>query len=319
MRLKSTFAAAMLLAAVAGLTASPAPAQQPQDERVAPVCANCHPQSHSSILLTAHGAESDARGTACQACHGDASQHLQDPKQYKPASALASKTATAAEKSAVCLSCHAGQRQLENWAVAKHRKVDVTCVNCHDIHQTPSAANSKQIRSASFAAAPYTTTSRSLAYKNCVECHRDTRAEILKPSHHPIVEGKVTCQDCHDPHGSLNKNSLRAESNHDLCVSCHADKRGPYIHEHPPVMENCATCHTPHGSAHRALLAQKPPALCADCHPGGHTHGIYDGRGTIPGVPPSNIRFEGSGCVECHRQIHGSNAPSSAYGQWFIR
>ena len=319
MRFKSTFAAAALLAVAAAFMALPSSAQQPQAERVAPVCANCHQQSLNSILMTAHGAESDAKGTQCQACHGDATQHLQDPKKYKPVGALASATATAAEKSAVCMSCHSGQRQLENWSVGKHRKVDVTCVNCHNVHQTPSAANTKQIRSAGFAAAPYTTTSRSLAYKNCVECHRDTRAEILKPSHHPIVEGKVTCQDCHDPHGSLNKYSIKAESTHDLCVSCHADKRGPWIHEHPPVMENCATCHTPHGSAHRGLLAQKPPALCADCHPGGHTHGIYDGRGTLPNTLPSNIRFEGSGCVECHRQIHGSNAPASAFGQWFIR
>jgi hypothetical protein len=52
---------------------------------------------------------------------------------------------------------------------------------------------------------------------------------------------------------------------------------------------------------------------------GGHTHGIYDGRGTLPNVNPSNIRFEGSGCVGCHRQIHGSNAPASAYGQFFLR
>ena len=85
------------------------------------------------------------------------------------------------------------------------------------------------------------------------------------------------------------------------------------------MSENCNTCHTPHGSSHNRLLAQKPPALCADCHPGGHTHGIYDGRGTLPGVNPSNIRFEGSGCVACHRQIHGSNAPASAYGQFFLR
>ena len=48
--------------------------------------------------------------------------------------------------------------------------------------------------------------------------------------------------------------------------SCHTDKRGPWIHEHPPVEENCAICHTPHGSAHKGLLAQKPPALCSDCH-----------------------------------------------------
>ena len=129
----------------------------------------------------------------------------------------------------------------------------------------------------------------------------------------------MTCQDCHDPHGTLTAVALRSESSHDLCVSCHADKRGPWIHEHPPVMENCATCHTPHGSAHNRLLAQKPPALCADCHPGGHTHGIYDGRGTLPNTQPGNIRFEGTGCVACHRQIHGSNAPASAYGQFFLR
>ena len=63
---------------------------------------------------------------------------------------------------------------------------------------------------------------RQLAYKRCIECHRDVRAEITKPSHHPIIEGKVGCQDCHDPHGSLTKASLRGDSIVDLCTSCHA-------------------------------------------------------------------------------------------------
>jgi DmsE family decaheme c-type cytochrome len=169
------------------------------------------------------------------------------------------------------------------------------------------------------AASPYRTTVRQLAYETCVACHREQRAQILKPSHHPIVEGKVQCHSCHEPHGAMTPVMLRAESARDLCLTCHTDKRGPWIWQHAPVMENCATCHTPHGSAHNRLLAQKPPALCADCHPGGHTHGIYDGRGTIPGINPSNIRFEGSGCVNCHRQIHGSNAPASAYGRFFLR
>ena len=53
-------------------------------------------------------------------------------------------------------------------------------------------------------------------------------------------------------------------------------------------------------------------------HLGGGFH-RYDGRGTLPGTLPSNIRFEASGCVNCHRQIHGSNAPSSAYGDFFLR
>ncbi len=319
MRMKSILVVvAGLLASAAALVPLPASAQAAKPASSVPICVNCHEQQNTTILLTGHGAQNDPSGSACQACHGDATLHLQDPAK-KPANVLGSKTATAAEKSAVCLTCHSGQRQLENWQVAKHRKVDVSCVSCHTVHAKQSASNNSQIKSAQFAAAPYTTTERQLTYKRCIECHTDIRGEIIKPSHHPIVEGKVQCHDCHDPHGSLTAASLRAESNVDMCLTCHADKRGPWIHEHPPVMENCATCHTPHGSAHNRLLAQKPPALCADCHPGGHTHGIYDGRGTLPNVNPSNIRFEGSGCVGCHRQIHGSNAPSSAYGQFFLR
>jgi DmsE family decaheme c-type cytochrome len=311
--------AGWLIAVLAAAYALPAFAQGQNAGLAVPVCVKCHEEANSSILLTAHGAQNDANGSACQACHGDASLHMKDTSKVKPEGALTSKTATAAEKSGVCLNCHGGQRALEHWSVAKHRKVDVSCVNCHQLHGTQSASNNKQIRGAEFAAAPYTTTVRQLVYKRCVECHRDVRADILKPSHHPIIEGKVFCQDCHEPHGSLQKASLKSESVSDLCLTCHTDKRGPWIHEHPPVEENCAICHTPHGSAHKGLLAQKPPALCADCHPGGHTHGIYDGRGTIPGVLPSNIRFEASGCVNCHRQIHGSNAPASAYGEFFLR
>jgi DmsE family decaheme c-type cytochrome len=320
MRFKSVIAATGLLAALAGFTAWPAFAQAQKAGDTTPICANCHEQSVKSTMLTAHGARNDVNGSACQTCHGDASAHAQDPTKNKPpVSALLSKDADADQKSAVCLTCHANQRQLAFWKAGAHRKYDVSCNDCHAIHGSQSAANFKNLKNASFAAAPYTTSQRNLAYKTCLGCHPDTRAEIMKPSHHPIIEGKVACHDCHDPHGALTPVMLKAESYQDLCTSCHTDKRGPWIHEHPPVMENCATCHTPHGSAHNRLLAQKPPALCADCHPGGHTHGIYDGRGTIPGVNPSNIRFEGSGCVGCHRQIHGSNAPSSAYGQWFLR
>ena len=320
MRFKSIIAAAGLLAAVAAFC-SPVFAQdkKAQADDNGPVCLTCHEKATATIRLTAHGASNDSSGSQCQGCHGDATLHLQDPKKNKPANILGSKTATGAEKSAVCLTCHAGQRQLENWSIAKHRKVDVTCVNCHSIHQPQSAANPSNVKGAQFAAAPYTTTSRPLTYKRCIECHTDVRGSILLPSHHPIIEGKVGCESCHEPHGSLQKASLRNESINDLCLSCHTDKRGPWIHEHPPVEENCATCHVPHGSAHKGLLAQKPPALCADCHPGGHTHGIYDGRGTLPNTLPSNIRFLSAGCVNCHRQIHGSNAPSSAYGEFFLR
>jgi DmsE family decaheme c-type cytochrome len=316
MHLKSILAAAGLLAACAVLMPSPALAQTAIAK---PVCANCHEQQSNSIMLTAHGANNDEKGTACESCHGNASQHVQDPMKNKMVSVLTTRDATAAEKTGVCLTCHGGTRQFAFWSAGAHKKNDVACSDCHSIHGGQAAGNFRNIKDSSFAAAPYTTTSKQLAYKTCIGCHRDVRGEIVKPSHHPIVEGKVACHDCHDPHGTPTPLMLKSESVHDLCVTCHADKRGPWIHEHPPVMENCATCHTPHGSAHKGLLAQKPPVLCGDCHPGGHTHGIYDGRGTLPNTNPSNVRFVSSGCVDCHRQIHGSNAPPAAYGEFFLR
>jgi DmsE family decaheme c-type cytochrome len=286
------------------------------------VCANCHQDYVNSYAKSTHAQKGNLASAAnageCAACHGDVTEHVKDPMKVKPAN-LVKRGASADEKSGVCLACHAGQRQFAFWQSGQHRKADVSCNDCHSIHGSQEGVNDKMLKVKTPAAAPYTTTTRNLAYKTCIGCHRDQRAEILKPSHHPIVEGKVACHDCHDPHGALTPVMLKAESYQDLCTSCHADKRGPWIHEHPPVMENCATCHTPHGSSHNRLLAQKPPALCADCHPGGHTHGLYDGRGTLPGTLPSNIRFEGSGCVNCHRQIHGSNAPPSAFGQFFLR
>ena len=100
----------------------------------------------------------------------------------------------------------------------------------------------------------------------CFGCHHDIRVAANKWSHHPIIEGKVTCTSCHSPHGSLSKHMVKADDSQELCYSCHADKRGPYIYEHPPVAENCLTCHTSHGSIHAKLLTEKVPNLCQDCH-----------------------------------------------------
>ena len=84
----------------------------------------------------------------------------------------------------------------------------------------------------------------------CGTCHQPIRAATLKPSHHPIIEGKVKCTDCHNPHGALTPAMLKQPTINDQCYSCHADKRGPYVFKHPPVEENCLTCHNPHGSSH---------------------------------------------------------------------
>jgi len=319
MRFEGLRAVGMTLGAGLLLLASSALAQAPGE-----ACEGCHADYVAKYRASVHSKKADSRSPeangGCGACHANALEHAKAGGGLGVGGIVnpSSKTLSADQKSAICLNCHSTNRHLEFWQTGQHRKNEVSCNSCHNIHGDRTPGNDKMLRLSVPAATPYTTTVRQLAYQTCVGCHREQRAQILKPSHHPIVEGKVQCHDCHNPHGAMTPVMLRAESYQDLCLTCHTDKRGPWIHEHPPVQENCATCHTPHGSAHNRLLAQRPPALCADCHPGGHTHGIYDGRSSLPGQA-ANVRFEASGCVNCHRQIHGSNAPPSAFGQFFLR
>ncbi len=152
----------------------------------------------------------------------------------------------------------------------------------------------------------------------------------MKPSHHPILEGKVKCSDCHNPHGALTPAMVKHECVNQQCFSCHADKRGPYMFGHPPVEENCLSCHTPHGSSHNKLLTEKVPNLCQDCHTQGRHPTAYYGQNQawlLPNGQPNNntagttaasSRFVSRSCLNCHNSIHGSNAPTNR-GRYLIR
>jgi DmsE family decaheme c-type cytochrome len=302
MILRATLAALAMVTSQVALAAEPA----------TPICATCHAQAHESIATTFHGAKNDASGSMCQACHGDASEHLKDPMTNKMVNRFAK--ATASEKSAVCLTCHAGSRHLNFWESGKHAKNDVACSDCHNIHDKAKPLH----------VAPFTTTSRIIEADTCGRCHKQVRNATLKPSHHPILEGKVKCSDCHNPHGALTQAMLKHETVNQQCFSCHADKRGPFVFSHPPVEENCLTCHTPHGSNHGKLLVDKAPNLCQDCHVTGKHPTNFYGSGqawTLPNgtqnASPST-RFIARSCTNCHNAIHGSNAPADR-GKAFIR
>ena len=305
--------------------ATPSFAQQQAREvpgRDKPVCANCHEDKHLSITLTAHGAKNDADGSMCQACHGDASEHLKDPS-HKPPNLVSRGTAT--QRAGVCLTCHAGNRHLAFWESGQHAKNDVACGDCHDIHgnQAPDPTR-VALKQRDPAVGPFETTSRQIEANTCGKCHQDVRSALLKPSHHPILEGKVRCSDCHNPHGALSQAMVKQETVNDQCVSCHADKRGPYVFPHPPVEENCLSCHSPHGSSHRMLLNEAVPNLCQDCHDVARHPGTPYGGGASWLTPGGtfnsgvNTRFIARACNNCHNAIHGSNAPA-ARGQFLTR
>ena len=41
----------------------------------------------------------------------------------------------------------------------------------------------------------------------------------------------MTCIDCHDPHGTSNRDNLTAAPVRNVCVRCHAEKTGPFVFE----------------------------------------------------------------------------------------
>jgi DmsE family decaheme c-type cytochrome len=318
--------AAACIAAFA-ISSAPALAQAPAQRKPAPeaeVCKNCHADYVESYFRTKHGQGGNQRGPDCQTCHGNADAHVAagGGKGVGGILGFDNKAHPAERKSGVCLTCHQSDRHLAFWDSGQHRKQDVACNDCHSLHGTPGPGSTIALKSPNPKVSPYVTTERQLQYETCVTCHRQIRSQLTKPSHHPIIEGKVKCTDCHNPHGALSKAMVNAETIPQLCTTCHAEKRGPYVWGHPPVEENCLTCHNSHGSNHTRLLAEKAPNVCQDCHDASrHPGTIYDGSGGWNFFPPStapNTRLIARGCVNCHYHVHGSNAPAMR-GKFFLR
>jgi DmsE family decaheme c-type cytochrome len=116
--------------------------------------------------------------------------------------------------------------------------------------------------------------------------------------------------DCHNPHGGIGPSSLHTATVNETCYSCHAEKRGPNLYEHPPVREDCVLCHEAHGSNHASLLKHQAPWLCQQCHSSaGHSGRLYQGQ-DLDNRGVAQLR--GQACVNCHSRIHGSNHSSGA-------
>lgn len=314
MRSKRLTAIAWLIAGVAAFLSFPSSAQAQSGDK--PVCVKCHEEAYTGIAETKHGVRGDPRspfggGQECQSCHGDASEHLKNPSKNPLPVRFGKGAIPAQQQTQACMSCHGGNRHLAFWDSGRHSVNEVRCNDCHAVHAKPPMGSTMAFTKRNPSISPFVTTQRQLEYETCIACHKQTQAQINKPSHHPIIEGKVTCSNCHNPHGALTQAMLKQESVNQQCWSCHADKRGPYIFSHPAVEENCLSCHAPHGSSHNKLLNEKVPNLCQDCHDWSrHPGTAYDGA---QGFPPGtgNTRFIARSCLNCHNAIHGSNAPAN--------
>lgn len=273
----------------------------------ASVCLQCHTDQenfhhnlHAKAWPKAKGIDFEH---SCETCHGPGSLHaaaggdksnpdfytIKNPFRLRPA-----------EASAMCLQCHQGGHEMQ-WQGSVHETKKVTCANCHSMHND--AVNRGE--------SPLLT--KSSQAEVCYQCHAEKKSQIRKSGHMPLVEGKMGCAACHNPHGSNAEKMMVKPSVAETCFQCHQDKRGPFLWEHPPVRETCLNCHNPHGTHNEFMLVQRSPLLCQRCHIGTHHPPVAYDANTVNIQYPAAIDH---GCVNCHVMIHGSNHPS---GQDFVR
>jgi DmsE family decaheme c-type cytochrome len=304
-----------LLAVALGWLCGWLPASAAEDEGPSAKCMACHSADYEKMARTPHANSADSRVFGCIGCHGASSEHADNPTEKRPDQVFKGEGAVSGKQaSEACLACHttATPKHLLLWAGSTHPEAGVACNNCHQIHTNRDKVFSKADQPSV-----------------CFTCHKTTRVAINRPWHHPIQEGKVTCSDCHAVHGSAGPALAKRDSINTTCYQCHAEKRGPYVHNHQPVQENCATCHNPHGSNIAGMLVARDPILCNQCH----TPHVAGGVGAVggqpgvfpPAVPPQTVSavtplssgintvniWQGRSCLNCHTLVHGSNNPQA--------
>jgi DmsE family decaheme c-type cytochrome len=304
MRRTALMVLALLLPCAAMAQAAPA-ASAPATFVGEPVCVSCHAKESGNFAHTIHAKtfrenpRNEQEKQVCEACHGPGSKHVENASDHAGLISFTREWGTPVVKqNAQCLTCHVGGQRL-HWQGSAHARQDVSCSDCHNPMAKFSATG--LLKNASIS-------------ETCYSCHQQQRAEFRKRSHMPLPEGKMSCADCHNPHGSPTRPLLKADSVNALCYSCHAEKRGPFIWEHAPVRENCLNCHSTHGSNHDKLLAVSRPQLCQQCHTSTrHPNDLFTAQ-QLPGGKIENIneRMLARSCQNCHTQVHGSNSPDGA-------
>jgi len=296
-----------LLAAVAGVASA-------QDEGPTyvgdGVCLSCHaaldehlgPRYAETIhakVFAEQNATTELMRRGCEACHGPGSAHVAagGGPGVEGFESFAGETSEAiVSQNEKCLTCHRGGHQ-RFWRGSVHATRDVGCTSCHTVMRRVSDGG---------------LLNHKIQIATCARCHLIQNARVYRNSHMPLRpgkfqsstadDGKMSCGSCHNPHGAIADHLISAVSINDSCLSCHADKRGPFLWEHAPVTENCLNCHDPHGTTRADMLKLGVPRLCQSCH-------NSNAHPSTPRTPPDRMVI-GSSCLQCHPNIHGSNHPS---------
>jgi DmsE family decaheme c-type cytochrome len=261
----------------------------------AETCATCHEEVGKKFADNPHTKMAQmhgGNGVTCENCHGAGKAHVDGggdtSKIFNPAKH------SAKEVDQKCLSCHQGKHA--NFEKSEHGQANVSCISCHSVHAGKGPEHLLKV------AQP----------RLCFQCHTDVKPQFSMPFHHKVEEGLVQCSDCHDPHGTYGRKSLKSTADQNaVCVKCHSETAGPFVYEHAPVKtEGCVACHSPHGSPNARLLNRaNVNTLCLQCHSPSTNFTAF-----TPGGPAHNQAAQYQACIICHTDIHGSNVHPHFFG-----
>jgi predicted CXXCH cytochrome family protein len=163
-------------------------------------CIACHQLEAEHFTHTLHSLglhvanRSDPTIPVCEACHGPGSEHAAKPLLKGLIIGYTKNSGTPIEtQTNTCLTCHAGGPR-DHWLGSVHQRNDLSCSDCHN----PMAKFSVEGLMA-----------KSSVNDTCAQCHKDIRLQFNRRSHMPLPEGQMSCDDCHNPHGTLTSPLLK--------------------------------------------------------------------------------------------------------------
>ena len=207
---------------------------------------------------------------------------------------------------ATCEACHA--KQVKNFPRSVHARIHSTackdakgtgdsgCESCH-------GPASKHVEAGGGVGVFIVNPGKSP--EACFACHIEKKQQFKLPNHHPVLEGRMSCLDCHDAHGEDAKKpaGMAFAKVNDICAKCHKEQTGKFAYQHNALKEGCTSCHQVHGSINKKMLTYSDSYTCLQCHV---AQGI---KGAVNIGENHNTRLQQGACWSggCHTAPHGSN------------
>jgi predicted CXXCH cytochrome family protein len=210
-----------------------------------------------------------------------------------------------------CAQCH--EEKAAHFASSSHARLalkddkgrDIGCEGCHG----PGSMHLKVGGGAGTIVNP------KKSPETCFQCHLDKRGQFSLPNSHQVLNGKMSCSDCHDPHegNAIRGSGADLEAQNETCTKCHTQQKGPFVYEHGAMREGCTACHNPHGTVNQKMLVARDANLCLRCHleaPDPGVTGEINANAIRHTSENHNSRLMQGTCwsAGCHEAPHGSNA-----------